>query len=491
MKKFLSYYLIVLTILAGYSFDVFAVTRIYNRQTGDIIDADKDDAEFDNTNNAVNTHTADTSAHDATGGVVGVSKVQNLTNKTLTSPVITTAPTAAGATWADLGTVTSFTATSGTISAFTLTTGTITNASVTSKIDFTGGADANFYSESGKTNLRGSIDSATGEAILALREEGGVVNCEINYSAGTITISGKDGVALSATNPCLVGVKSTTNGVVTTARFTSNITVTDGAASQTDGNLFGISDVNWGNAMPMFFGVIFNGTTPYFTLSRLPFQVSGAAAGDLAQLNDTDADAQGDVMILASGLTLASWVNLPITQVAWLQATYATASSVWTFSESRYTGFNFLYETVRFLFVPNQMGAAASTLLTANGGTAPVFTNTEYPYQIYRTGTCALNVYLDSDGGTDGAGAVQAQLALPYLFPNGTLSTLFVIGGRINGATTITGAQSLSGYISEGTSLMNLEYLDAAAVRTAVTNAMFSNGARAVQTFFSYPAMVN
>lgn len=360
----------------------------------------------------------------------------------------------------------------------------------TGNMSWHSGVDALFYSDTGST-LKASIDGATGEAILSTRVIGEAVNCEINYSAGTVTISGKGGVALSATNPCHIGISSNSNGVVALATFTANVTVTDAATSNTDGNLFGITDANWGNAMPMFFGVIYNGTTPYLTLSRLPYAVSGAAAGDLCQKDDTDCDAQGDVMILATGLTLASFVNLPITQVAWLQATYATTGGAWTFSESRYTGFNSLYETVRWNFVPAQMGAAAATLLTANGGTAPVFTTTEYTYQINRFGTCTINVYLDADGGTDGASAVGAQLAVPYLFPSGTVSTLFFVNGRINGATTITGAQALSGYLSENTSVINLEYLDAAAVRTSVTNAMFSNGGRAVQTNLSFPAMIN
>jgi len=127
MKK-LIYLLLLLVLLPQYS---YGVTRLYDRQAGDIIDADKDDAEFDNTNNAINTHEADTAAHSATGGVVGVSKTQTLTNKSLTSPTITGAPTAAGATWVDLGTASLFTATSATITSFVATTASITSLTAT------------------------------------------------------------------------------------------------------------------------------------------------------------------------------------------------------------------------------------------------------------------------------------------------------------------------------------------------------------------------
>lgn len=55
------------------------------------------------------------------GGVdiVGVSGSQTLTDKTLTSPTITTSPTAVGATWADLGTVTTVVINGGTITGIT------------------------------------------------------------------------------------------------------------------------------------------------------------------------------------------------------------------------------------------------------------------------------------------------------------------------------------------------------------------------------------
>ena len=98
---------------------VFGVERIYNRQSGDIIDSAKDNAEFDNTNSAINTHEADTSAHDATGGVVGVSKAQTLSNKNFGGDV-----------------------------------------------NFKNGADLKFYSDDLAT-LKATIDGATGALTLA------------------------------------------------------------------------------------------------------------------------------------------------------------------------------------------------------------------------------------------------------------------------------------------------------------------------------------
>jgi len=56
----------------------------------------------------------------ATDTLVGKATTDTLTNKTLTSPVIGTSPTAAGATWTDLGTVTTADINGGTIDGVTI-----------------------------------------------------------------------------------------------------------------------------------------------------------------------------------------------------------------------------------------------------------------------------------------------------------------------------------------------------------------------------------
>ena len=69
----------------------------------------------------VNTHNAATTGeHGISGTIAGTSDTQTLTNKTLTSPTITTSPTAAGATWTSLGTVTTIDINGGTIDGATI-----------------------------------------------------------------------------------------------------------------------------------------------------------------------------------------------------------------------------------------------------------------------------------------------------------------------------------------------------------------------------------
>ena len=61
-----------------------------------------------------------TVSHGATGAVVGTTNTQTLSAKTLTSPTITTSPTAAGATWGDLGSVTTIDINGGTVDGVTI-----------------------------------------------------------------------------------------------------------------------------------------------------------------------------------------------------------------------------------------------------------------------------------------------------------------------------------------------------------------------------------
>lgn len=328
-----------------------------------------------------------------------------------------------------------------------------------------------------------------GESILNPRVRGMVVNCEINVSGSTLTISGKDGVALSATNPCEIGVNSLSYQPIR-ASFTANVTATFGATSDTDGNLFGITDANWASVMPMMVGVIHNGTTAYFTLSRIPISETGATA-TICKKTETDCDGSTDVMILDSSITVSDFQFQPVTNVGWIQATYATTGGAWTFTEGVNAGFNQNYGFQRFVTPQAQNGAATSSHFLANGGTAPVFTTDTQNYSIDENCNVRVDQYAASDGGTDGAGAVAAQVALPYTRPSGAVDDLWLPIGLVEGATTITAGQGGIAVITENTSYMALRYLDAAAATAAVTNAMFSNGSRNVRASVSYNACSN
>lgn len=351
--------------------------------------------------------------------------------------------------------------------------------------------NANTSTNSSQTLIYGAQTASSIVAAELLNTPGTVLNGSITVSGSTLTIKSGDGsTALSAGNPLYASINSTTSGVTKVVTFTANVAVTFGATSDTDGNLFGLTDLNWANSMPMFLGIIYDGATPYFCISRLPMYQSGSAAGSLCQLGDTDGDGDQDVMILTTGLTLANWVSKPITQVGWFNATYATTNSAWTFSVDSNTGFNDRCFSTPFNFPVAQMGAATSTYIYTNAGTAPIFTTNNYYYVMDKRGRVTCDLYLNGDGGTDGAGAVTTLIALPYkIYTPAASMVLDQSVGSVNSASTLSSGAPLILRFTDGGSNASFIYASAAATLTLITNAAFSNGARGVQGIFNFPAM--
>lgn len=353
-----------------------------------------------------------------------------------------------------------------------------------------------FYDTSSLTTLIGYLEGTSGAAAFGITRAEETSNCGISVSGSTLSITGFDGNPLSATRPCFVTAKSNTSGRSVPVRFTSNVTVTFGAASDTDSNLFGISEANWpdvgtSNNLPFFIGLIYDGTNAYFTLSRVPSYVSGSAATSLCQKGDTDCDAQIDNMILASGLTLSSFVNLPITQVAWFEGSYISSSTQWDFKTNIHTGFNYEYEKIQFLFPTGQNGASSDTHLLPNGGGAPVFDVNErfYTYQIDRSATLKKYLNMSGDGGTDGSGAVAALLSTPYndtqVHPSNSNTTL-----RIGTCIFTDPTGTFTGFLSEGSGAgsFNLRYESPIGTETGKLNDEFTNGSRTILCSGMYKA---
>lgn len=274
----------------------------------------------------------------------------------------------------------------------------------------------------------GNIKAARSTVLLAA---GQASNCKLDVTGTTLSIVGTNDAALSTSNPCIVGL---TDGMA--ASFTAPVAVTFGAASDTDGNLFGIADVNWANTMPMFLRVISDGTSHYFGISRIPMFVSGSAAADLCQLGDTDCDAETDFMILASGLNLANWTEKSIFPAGWFGAIYTTAGGAWTFSTAAsITGFNDHYKFYWVKYPKAQKGAGADNYLSEAGAATGLAFNTgtsmDMGYRIQPNGW--VDCYWI--GGTRSNSDATAALAYMHLPFESYLSTRVVGGTRIRYGT--------------------------------------------------------
>lgn len=178
--------------------------------------------------------------------------------------------------------------------------------------------------------------AAGGVSSLAV---GDSIDCGFSISGTTLTI-GKTGA-----NDCKVGVASSTAGAIPeTVTFSSGVEVTFGVSSDTDGNTFGvelnsIGGGGWDEVAPMFVGVIDNSSDSLFVLMRNLVGVSGSNTTDLCQFGDTDCDGEQDIMLAASGETLADWTSKPITYVGSLLFTL-NESGQYTFTLGNNSGFN-------------------------------------------------------------------------------------------------------------------------------------------------------
>lgn len=141
--------------------------------------------------------------------LVGKNTSDILTNKTLTSPTIGTSPTAAGATWTDLGSVTTADINGGTIDGTTIGgtgAGAITGTTIT--------ANTNFVPDANDGAGLGLSGTAFSDLFLA---SGGV----INWNAGNYTITHSSGLL-------------TTNGALTITGALAGVTTLGMAGDLTD-----------------------------------------------------------------------------------------------------------------------------------------------------------------------------------------------------------------------------------------------------------------
>ncbi len=322
MKRFLA-----LLFLLTLALPAHGVTRLYDRNTGDIVDADKDDAEWDNTNNAVNTHIADTSAHDATGGVVGVSKVQTLSNKTFSGNV----PLHGG------GTTSWYSDSGSTLKASLVgSSGAFTTVG---DIKLESGSDFLTYSDAG-TTLTGTLDSATGATVFGLKRAPIFINLNIVQATTTTT---DDSVKIQCGNAACsssnfgyaVLPAGATSGQMTIFKITADVTIK-------------ITGADYGQS-------INNGTAGDFTGGILRV---GAA-------NDNDSNIRWCVAFLGGRTTLlttdtnATQSNVNTAEEVLCDTAVGSANN--SFSELGWVRFNF-----------DDTGGSAENLVTIQSGVGDI-----------------------------------------------------------------------------------------------------------------------
>lgn len=304
---------------------------------------------------------------------------------------------------------------------------------------------------------------------------------EFSVSSSTVTVS-TSGVCK------VLFPKQGTNGLMQELDL-SGRSYSCNFATYPDSALCGITEANWGSAMPWFVYLVNTNNTAagvYACITRNPkMSVTPAAA----EINDTNAVSASQVQTTINSFTTHdnSTAAVPCICIGSLTMTYATATKKWTPGTLAVTdGFGKFQEGVQFTMPLGQNGAATGSYLNSDGGQVPTWAGTiTYVYRINRNGAASIDYSTFSAGNCSiagGAGADPVNLYLPYATTADSGSTTITMVAK----ATINGSAALA-YITTGNSLAYgpLAYGTGLA---ALTEDKFVNSADDLAFKFSYQA---
>ena len=262
------------------------------------------------------------------------------------------------------------------------------------------------------TNAPGSITVAAKGASTS-----GAYNIGIAYAAGTFTVQGADGTALSAANPGYVTLQSkSVPGRLVTIPVTANQTFTDGAAGTIANQRFDfVTGVNWSNDMPFYLYAVShdNENAIAFGVSRGPcFSVSPAAAS-IGKTGAVVNVGQSDFFLLGNP-TVAEYDANPCIPLGSFRMQFVGATDSWTVSALKTTdGVGQWHDSTIWTMPAGVNGATAGTFFQAVGGTQIIFATQLVRYRLTRTGLCSY-YFLGENCTQAGVGENPARLTLPY-----------------------------------------------------------------------------
>jgi hypothetical protein len=246
---------------------------------------------------------------------------------------------------------------------------------------------------------------------------GWVWNLGMSISGGTLTISGADGTALSASNPAYVMMADRSSlGLFKIHKLTANQTmVTSGLNGYDVRFMTGFSGaVN--RSLVFYVYLVTNDAqdTPLFALGANPFQTLSPADTQMGYSGSPNNCDYTYSICLFSSATLTSYDNNPAICVGSFQASYTAAGTSYSWTALTTTdGIGKFNENTPIL-MPAECGASATgSYFRNNGGTAPIFASNLVFYQMRLDGTCKITVRLDGVGSANGAGAGSLYFGLP------------------------------------------------------------------------------
>lgn len=286
----------------------------------------------------------------------------------------------------------------------------------------------------------GDVTFATRTRLRIPCPGGYVENIGLTYSSSTLSITGADGTALSATNPGYVTLPSgTANEYITIEVTADQGFIDDTGASEIVGNLFGLTTgVAFTNPVPFYIYAVLNDAenAVAFMIGRTPTMTLSPASGEIGDPASAVADDQFSFFSF-DNITQTEYDTNPCLMVGSFRMTMS-ASDDWTVQSllSQTDGIGKYQERTVFTYGTGTFGAASGKLCWNNGGSAPTFGTQIGQYQmlpfqgrvIVRTDLQALS--------SAGTGAVEFRYATPFRAD----------GSNFNETTTV-GAKNTSGQV--------------------------------------------
>lgn len=324
---------------------------------------------------------------------------------------------------------------------------------------------------------------------------GSTCNLGLSLSGGTLSITGSDGTALSATNPGFVHVPSATAGQSVVLKVTTPASFNDDnhASSHLTNFGFGVTETaNWANDVPFFLYVINRANSnldgadgsSVFALARNPAMKTSPAAAN--NIGDTGAisvtDDQTSILIL-DDVTVANYTSLQCQLIGALRMRWSTATDDWTVQALGTTdglGQEKLDRTFAsdWTFPTGQNGSAAGYYY-AIGEIA--WTTAEILYQVKQNGMVYIKAYFSGDAGGDGTTASAILFSYPvqtYGYTNNMYTGTFRLlapGYTELGVAYVASGATTSWQVARSTGSSS-QYGD------------FTNGSRSIAGTFEYRA---
>lgn len=310
-------------------------------------------------------------------------------------------------------------------------------------------------------------------------------NLSFTHSAGTLTIAGADGTALSSSNPGLLTMPSNaTAGQLVTFLITANQTLTVSDMTGNIGNM--TASTAYSNSFPLYIGFMADSSDTNLTgvVTWLPhITTAPATSTNIGDPSAANADQQYSAFAF-DDITEANYTESNIGLIGSLTAT-KNASDVYTLdSLTVKDGVGKYNDNTYFTFATGLFGAGTSTYLKDNGGTAPTFSTNEVIYILNTEGYVTIHHYMSGDGGTDGSAGVNSYAALPYEFYQSISDNISFGAGLVD--TTAWGVEGVSCMQPESTTNNIGVYRNTSA--NLIDNDDFGNGNRNWRTYINYLA---